>query len=250
MIAGCGAATHAPREPVAEAAASQDEAVAIATEAIISRSHGKLELLSPVYEIDKLYPSMTGPWSRARVCLLETPQPELLWITGCRVEMVDAEAEEPMSPRFMCHVNLDLDIEQHKERFGVKSFRDERLFTLSQGQLETHLPPGFGVPIFSDETIDISTQALNLNWPDEKFRVRHHVTVEYTRQCDLASPMRPLYETGVVGLVSLEGHEVAFDANELTAGPKCPSCCAPAKKPWNGPKGSIATPADSATTGS
>ena len=41
-----------------------------------------------VYDIDRIYKSMTGPWSNREVHLVEADQPELVWITGCHVEMV------------------------------------------------------------------------------------------------------------------------------------------------------------------
>ena len=40
---------------------------------------------------------------------------------------------------------------------------DGRLFTLSQGQLEIDFPPGFGMPIWSDEDLNLTAQVLNLN---------------------------------------------------------------------------------------
>ncbi len=202
----------------------------ISPEAIVTRSPGKLDVLSPVYEIDRVYRSMTGPWSRTDVTLCDSPAPELLWITGCQVEMVNEQANEKMPDQFMCHVNLDIDVDKHKQRFGLTRDRDERLFTLSQGQLEVHFPPGYGIPVMSDEIVSVNTQVLNLNWPNQSFEVRHHVTIEYTRDQDRqATAMRPVMQSGVVGLVSLEGREVAFDSNELLHG-KCTSCCAPGKK--------------------
>src|SRR5665213_1268508 len=65
--------------------------------------------LSPVYSIDKIYRSMEGPTSTQQVYLLDAPQPELLWITGFRTEMMGEDGETPSKPEFMCHVNLDFD---------------------------------------------------------------------------------------------------------------------------------------------
>jgi hypothetical protein len=201
----------------------------LSPETIISRSPGRVEVLSPVYKIDRIFRSMTGPWTQMPVRLLESAQPELLWITGCRVEMVDEQASRPMPEQFMCHVNLDFDMDEHKRLFGMKEYRDPRLFTLSQGQLEIRLPEGFGVPIRSDEVLEMTTQVLNLNWPDQTFKVRHRVLIDYVPDAELTRPYQPLVQCGVFGMVSLEGREIAYDANELLYG-KCPSCCVPGQK--------------------
>ena len=59
--------------------------------------------LSPVYKIDKIYRSMEGPSSAAAVHLLDTPTPELLWITGFRTEMVADDGATPSRAEYMCH---------------------------------------------------------------------------------------------------------------------------------------------------
>ena len=81
---------------------------------------------------------------------------------------------------------------------------DGRLFTLSQGQLDVHFPPGFGLPVMSNEIIDLSTQVLNLNVQDRSLDVRHKVDVEFVRDAAVARPMKPLYERALMGMVSLE----------------------------------------------
>lgn len=203
----------------------------LSADTIITRCADHVDILSPVYKIDRIYRSMTGPWTTTRLRLVDVPEPELLWITGCRVEMVDEQAAKRMPDQFMCHVNFDLDMERHKQLFGMKDYRDPRLFTLSQGQLDVHFPEGFGVPIRSDEELALNTQVLNLNWPDQTFLVRHHVTLDFVRDRDTKRLYRPLLECGVVGMISLEGREVAFDANELLLPHgKCPSCCVPGTK--------------------
>src|SRR5512141_1958716 len=74
----------------------------------------KQEFLSKVYTIDKQYRSMEGPWSVDRVYLGDPKNPELLWITGVRTEMVGEDGKKPQLPEFMCHVNVDIDTVQHQ----------------------------------------------------------------------------------------------------------------------------------------
>jgi len=60
----------------------------------------------------------------------------------------------------MCHSNLDIDMERHRDLFQWKKQVSTRLFTLSQGQFDITFPAGFGLPIFSDEVFSLNTQVL------------------------------------------------------------------------------------------
>ena len=68
---------------------------------------------SEVYSIDRKYRSMMGPSSGQDVRLLDVEPPELVWITGYEAEMVGPDGESPMAAEFMCHSNLDIDVEAH-----------------------------------------------------------------------------------------------------------------------------------------
>ena len=71
-------------------------------------------VLSEVYTIDQKYRSMMGPSSSQGVRLLDVEPPELLWITGYEAVMVGPDGHEPKAQEFMCHSNLDIDIEPHE----------------------------------------------------------------------------------------------------------------------------------------
>ena len=166
----------------------------------------KQEFLSKVYTIDKQYRSMEGPWSVDRVYLGDPKNPELLWITGVRTEMVGEDGKKPQLPEFMCHVNVDIDTAQHQALFGLKHLNSTRLITLSQGMIDAHVPEGFGFPISSTEPLIVFTQVLNHNIkkPDN-LKVRHRVTFEYVRDRDLAGgAMKPLFNIGASGMVPLD----------------------------------------------
>ena len=137
----------------------------------------KHEVLSKVYTVDKKYRSMQGPQSFQDLALLPGQPPELLWITSYSAVVVDAEGKQQLPQEFMCHSNLNFDVLKHRERFGWTKTASNRLFTLSQGQLEIHFPAGFGIPVMSDEQLNLNTQVLNLNVEGEPFQVRHRVTV-------------------------------------------------------------------------
>lgn len=168
------------------------------------------ELLSDRYHVNRKYRSMKGPYSQQEFQLGEGEEAELLWITGYRAVMVDGDGETPMPQEFMCHSNLDLDPRQHNRLFGSRNPISGRLFTLSQGQLEIHLPEGFGLPVLSTEALELTTQVLNLNHDEITVDVRHKVKIDYVRQKDLGVPIKPLFPLAVYGLASLEEEPLTF----------------------------------------
>jgi hypothetical protein len=230
-------------------ATAADAGEPIPFEGQVSETDRRVELISPLYTVDRIYKSMTGPWSNRELHLLDSGTPELVWITGCHVEMVEADGHTHMPEQFMCHVNIDFDGDWHNDLFRSAKPLDGRLFTLSQGQLHVHFPPGFGIPVMSSEILDVSTQVLNLNVRDRSFQVRHKVYIDVVRDRDAPRPMKPLYERAVMGMVSLEGRELVYDqhdeaenhdtghhhsghvhgdnAHSHTAHPACKSCCVP-----------------------
>lgn len=181
-------------------------------------------VLSDVYDVDKLYKSMQGPYSSQSVSLEDTLFPELLWIVGYEARMVGADGATPLSQEFMCHSNLDVDMKHHAQLFGWTKQATARIFTLSQGQFDIAFPEGFGIPILSTEKLGLTTQVLNHNRPDEKFQVRHHITIRYVRDSDLTEPMQPLFPSAAAGLVSLDGDRGFFAVetpDEAIHGPGC-----------------------------
>ncbi|NIM01839.1 MAG: hypothetical protein GTN89_13640 [Acidobacteria bacterium] len=186
-----------------------------------------VEALSPVYTVDREHRSMMGPSSAQTLRFPEADQPELLWVTGFQSRMVAADGISPMPDELMCHSNLDFNREHHAALHDIPIYHTERLFTLSQGQLEIELPDGFGLPYYSDEEFILSTQVLQLNHDGQSREVRHRITLEYVRQRDLeaaGAAMKPLFATSGWGLVSL-GESPAHWGREETVeehhGPGC-----------------------------
>lgn len=162
-------------------------------------------VLSQVYTIDKKYRSMEGPSSVQKINLGDKRNPELLWITGIRTEMVNENGTTPQLAELMCHVNVDLDPTFHQALFDLKRPVGSRLITLSQGMLSAKVPPGYGFPIASNEPLLLFTQVLNLNIDNPKnMKVRHRVTIDYIRDRDANPPIKPLFNVGASGMVQLD----------------------------------------------
>ena len=77
------------------------------------------QFLSKTFEVDRIYRSMDGPYETKNIVLLESDEPELLWIKSIRSEMVSADGSTPMSGEFMCHVNMDIDPKYHRNAFKL-----------------------------------------------------------------------------------------------------------------------------------
>ena len=185
--------------------------------------------LSPAYELDQVYRSMKGPMSRKEIFVRETAKPELLWITGFEAEVVRDGNEELSLPEYMCHANLGFArMDEHRELFQLRRKGRRkgrlRLFTLSQGQMAVRFPPGFGMPVVSDEPLWMTTQVLSLNEPAPEIEVRHRTTIEYVRDSELETPMKPLFQKAAQGMVLIEGEDAYYDvaqANPEEHGPGC-----------------------------
>jgi hypothetical protein len=167
---------------------------------------GSVTLLSRTHTIDRIYQSMQGPHgNHAGVELAPgTGQPELLWLTGVRTEIVGPDGLGEVSREFFCHANLTFAPDRlSARRTGGATFTDMpdmRLFTLVPGRLSIGLPAGFGVPVYSDEPLDFFSMSLNLNVPDRTQRLRFKTTVDYVRGgAPAARGMRPLFRRSVYG---------------------------------------------------
>ncbi len=186
-----------------------------------------VELLSPVYTVDREHRSMMGPSSAQTLRFPGADQPELVWVTGFESRMVAADGVSPMPDEFMCHSNLDFNRERHAGLHDIPIYHTDRLFTLSQGQLEIRLPEGFGFPYYSDEEFTLSTQVLQLNHDGQTHDVRHRITLEYVRQSDLEAAgveMKPLFATSGWGLVSLGESSAHWGREETSAEHHGPGC--------------------------
>jgi hypothetical protein len=182
----------------------------------------QVDLLSPVYTVDREYRSMTGPWSTRSV---ELGRPdEVFWVLGYSATMAGPDGVTSAPQEYMCHSNLDFDPSRHQESFGGSKSLTTRLFTLSQGQLDIAFPPGYGIPLLGNEELKLTTQVLNLNPTGESVGVRHRVSIRYAKQSELAKPMQPLFTKGVYGLQLIEGKDGYFGIEtpqQETHGPGC-----------------------------
>ncbi len=195
-------------------------------------------VLSPPYLIDKIYRSMEGPQSTQAVSLLPHDPPELVWVTGFKTEMVSEDGKTPSKPEFMCHVNLDMNVGMHQKHFGPNRMTG-RILTLSQGQVVTQFPKGFGIPVMSDEPFSMTTQVLNHNLHEVAMKVRHKVTFEFVRDREVKKPMQALFNRTPFVMSLLEGKSGHFGRSGDA--PQLGDSCLPGESAPNAHGGSIYT---------
>lgn len=190
----------------------------------IAEATRQLTVLSDVYAVDRKYRSMMGPSSTRSMRLLDSDPPELLWVTGYEAVMVGPDGHSEREQALMCHSNLDINAEAHTRLFGDNVAFSPRLFTLSQGQLSIRFPVGFGIPILSNESLDLTTQVLNLHLEKPDLEVRHKVSLQFVRDQDVGGSMQALFPIAGYGLALLEGESPYFGElrpDDGTHGPGC-----------------------------
>jgi len=182
------------------------------------------EILSETYVVDKIYKSMKGPQSTEEVFLMERDNDELVWVTGYNAVMVGADGLKPALQEFMCHSNLDFNVQMNNQKFGRGNYVNPRLFTLSQGQFSIRLPEGFGIPMLGNTPLNLTTQVLNHNFEDESFQVRHKVTIHFVRDQDLKTSLKPLYPSSAYGLAVLNSEEGYYGVDDIDKDIHGPGC--------------------------
>jgi len=147
------------------------------------------KMISPEFYIDGIYKSMEGPKSSNYVQL--TKDSTLLWLTGFEVKALDSKSLKYISNDFICHTNVDFNDVKYYGSFHLEKrigTQYPRLTSLSHGMENFRFPAGYGVAMKGNEYLYVTTQALNHNFPDANFWIRHEVDINYSREKN----MKPL----------------------------------------------------------
>ena len=165
-------------------------------------------LTSNAYRLDKIYPSMEGPYSiQSDIRVASDQTLPVQWVTGLETQVVDATEPRAISQEFFCHSNLTFaergeKPSQYNQRFGGKTHLDWRLFTLVPGRLSIELPQGFGMLVPVDAPLDYFTMSLNLNSRTEPVNVRLRTTVHTIAADAPGAPTKALFRRALYVLQS------------------------------------------------
>lgn len=139
---------------------------------------------------------------------------ELLWLTGYYVEVFDPETKEKLSDDFLCHNNLNLLKPEYCDWRVKTQGSNTRLFTLTEGQTHLNLPAGCGIPVLSNQPLEVAFQVLNHNQKDLIREVKQRVIISYYKNSDLPKPFKALYQQSAFVTEQTQGPE-GFHSNPV-----------------------------------
>lgn len=127
--------------------------------------------------IDKLYPSMTGPYERVPV-----DTSDLALITGFKTEVIDAGSGQKMGEEFFCHSQLQI-------------AKLDRLIVGATGMANIQFPSGFGMPVReiisqhenSNEGLSVLGMVLNNHEANINRNVKIRTTINYWNNEDMSN---------------------------------------------------------------
>jgi hypothetical protein len=160
------------------------------------------DFISKPLSIDKIYPSMRGPYDKVIAVLDEVSDPEPVWIKNMEFIPLDNDGNEQPSDKHLCHGQVLFDdMKDFSETNSMGFHRDRTLprkvFTGVQGQLDLPLPEGFGIPVYTDEPLEVVMMAFNLDPELEPFDMRVKTRVSYIKDSDTTEPMKALGKSAI-----------------------------------------------------
>ena len=156
----------------------------------MSTEKQEYKMLSPTFLIDGIYKSMEGPKASRLIQLNQNP--DLLWITGFRVKAIDGKTNNNLSNDFICHMNVDINDTQYYSHWHLEDRIGKqypRLTSLSNGLESFNFPKGYGVPIYGNDFLNVTTQSLNHNIPNIFKQIKHEVSVKYEQYQKTQKPL-------------------------------------------------------------
>ncbi|MDU8885405.1 hypothetical protein RXV94_04475 [Yeosuana sp. MJ-SS3] len=180
-----------------------------------------ISFTSPSLLVDGIYKSMEGPKAQGTF-QIDSNKEDLVWLTSFETLPISSNEKDTLSTGFMCHSNIDFFGNDHLLKWNLNSRIGEqypRLTTMSNGIEKYKLPEGFGVPIFTNENLILTTQTLNHNIKNEIINVKHRLNIGYKNQ---TNKLKPLMSKTVFIMLP-------YDSQNPFKGPteKNPSFCLP-----------------------
>ncbi|MDA0376621.1 MAG: hypothetical protein O3A80_04940 [bacterium] len=160
------------------------------------------DFISKTLVIDDIYPSMRGPYDKVYGAIEPDSPPEPIWIKNIDFIAIDMDGRDHLTDKHLCHGQLLFeDMKEFSNTNAERFFRERTLprkvFTGIQGQLDLPLPDGFGIPVYSDETLEFITMAFNLDPEVEPFDMKVKTQVSYIKDSDTNGKMRSLGKSAI-----------------------------------------------------
>lgn len=187
----------------------------------IQPKDSSIQLVTPTLVIDNIYKSMEGP-KVTRSFQLDPERSDLVWINSFQTKAVSTNEVDQLSNDYVCHANVDFYDGLHYSRWQLDHRIGEqypRLTSMSNGIERYQFPKGFGFPVFTDESLFLSTQSLNHNIIGDPFTIKHDITIGFEAH---HKDMKPLMSKTVFVMLP-------YDAENPFEGPTDtdPNMCLP-----------------------
>ncbi|HMC00552.1 MAG TPA: hypothetical protein VKN14_05895 [Flavobacteriaceae bacterium] len=186
-----------------------------------NKTGNMVSFTSPSLLVDGLYKSMEGPKAQGTF-QIDSNKEELVWLTSFETLSLSSDEKDTLSTDFICHSNIDFFGNNHLTKWNLDNRIGEqypRLTTMSNGIEKYKLPEGFGMPIFTNENLILTTQTLNHNIKNKLINVKHQLNIGYK---DNSISLKPLMSKTVFVMLP-------YDSQNPLKGPteKNPSFCLP-----------------------
>lgn len=148
---------------------------------------------SKVFPVDRRIAPESALQSGDSLVIFEDQPAELVWLTSWGVEVVDEEKESPPESFSSKLSDSTLDFrwpEWHNEQFD--STQSARLFSLGRGVTHLRFPPGFGIPLRSNESLWWTSRMINQDPYFPATRLRQESRMEVMRERGLRVKYHPL----------------------------------------------------------
>jgi hypothetical protein len=162
----------------------------------------------------------------SKVLVLDNQPGELIWLT--RFSALPYEKDEKVaSPRFLGESSLKFARpSRHKQLLEAEWPPFELVFGAAGGAPSTQLPPGFGIPMYSNEPLLFQAAVVNFDAYQKATKVHLKGQLDYVRQRGLKVPIKPLRVSALMGLQPLDPRAPLYGKWTL-GGPLCPVLASP-----------------------
>jgi hypothetical protein len=155
-------------------------------------------ILSDTMRINKIMRSMEGPYNITNFTfekgIFNNFFPQLIWLTGYQLDVIDVNTNKKISDDYMCHNNMNI-VDKNSVPWKLETQgNNTRLFTLTEGQTQLKLPRGYGIPVLSNQKLELVSQVLNHNIADTNFLVRQKIKITYIKEIEAGLSMKPVYQ--------------------------------------------------------
>lgn len=179
--------------------------------------------VTPALTLDRVIQPSQGP-SAVQELLVLKEYPETVYVTGAAVavlvdpgsRLTPKERQQLLAGAAVSWVHPGRHAELMKQSHGP----DPNLFLLGQDLPEVHLPPGYGIPMRSNEPLKLTAQWMNRNPYLQPSNVRLQLTVFFQR----GAPLKPLRVRGLYGWALRQGQLGYYGIDQprpTELGPEC-----------------------------